>query len=77
MAWAGLGLMASAVGAVWRIRHSSHKRRRRRRWKGHRPESCEHAQKPARNKHLRGPLEHQRVKRFDYGRFYLRMTRDL
>jgi hypothetical protein len=77
MAWAGLGLMASAVGAVWRIRQSSHKRRRRRTHEGHRPASRECPQKRSSEKHLEGPLAHQRIRRYDYDRFYLRMTRDL
>ncbi len=75
--WAGVGLMAGALAAIWSIRHNSHKHRRHRR-PGH-PVPVQ------RNSTTVGPRPHDpsqppgphRTRRFDYDRFYLRMTRDL
>jgi hypothetical protein len=75
---AGLGLMATALGAYWRMHRGTAARRRL--WRRH----CAHDGPRAAwapnagliNSHCRAPGRH-RVRRYDYDRFYLRMVRDL
>lgn len=75
---AGLGLMASVLGVYWKVQHGNHQRRRKRRI------YCGHAcPRPAPPTPL-GPgdsgnhsTERQRIRRFDYDRFYLHMVRNL
>ena len=75
---AGLGLMATALGAYWRMHRGTAARRRL--WR----RRCAHGGPPAAgapiagliDSHCRAPGRH-RVRRYDYDRFYLRMVRDL
>lgn len=76
---ASLGLMAGALGALWtRRRRVRHRRRQQylyeaestRLWLPSAPIDGPHSS-PS-----RAPLRH-RIRRFDYDRFYLHMTRDL
>lgn len=74
---AGLGLMAGVLGVIW-SRRQRVQRLRRRRGFGH-PAAARMEEVPGQPLIDRSQrsLARQRIRRFDYDRFYLRMLRDL
>jgi hypothetical protein len=70
----GLGLMAGLLGVIWSRHHHGQRRRRRgnRAAWGWREPPGRTPDHPSRRTAAR-----QRIRRFDYDRFYLRMLRDL
>jgi hypothetical protein len=75
---AGIGLMAGALGAIWRVHRGNVQRRRRRRFTWDYPAPRGKA-RPARWRKVprSNPAARQRIRRFDYDRFYLHLMRDL
>jgi hypothetical protein len=75
---AGLGLMASVLGVYWKVQHGNHQRRRKRRiycgyaYPRHAPPTT--LDPGVSDNHS---TERQRIRRFDYDRFYLHMVRNL
>jgi hypothetical protein len=74
---AGLGLMAGVLGVIWSRRQRVQRLRRRRSF-GH-PVAAQMEEFPGQPLIDRSQrsLARQRIRRFDYDRFYLRMLRDL
>ncbi|MCL4179430.1 MAG: hypothetical protein KJ072_17010 [Verrucomicrobia bacterium] len=74
---AGLGLMAGVLGVIWSRRQRVQRLRRRRSF-GH-PVAARMEEVPGQPPIDRSQrsLARQRIRRFDYDRFYLRMLRDL
>jgi hypothetical protein len=75
---AGLSLMAGALGAIWKVRRGNVQRRRKRRFPWDYPAPRRKAM-PARWRKVprSNPATRQRIRRFDYDRFYLHLLRDL